>query len=204
MKVYIGPPKKWWGPYQLANLLQYVGFSEESCDKIGERWNKSWFGPFCEWFHGRFREQKKVIKLHYYDTWSVDATLAPIILPLLKQLRDTQHGSPFTDDEDVPEELRSTAATPRTAKEQRYDPTDANHEARWNWILGEMIWAFEQLNNPDHDHQFYTGRENLADVDNFEKHYSNLKVDIEGLRAHEERIRRGTTLFGKYYQGLWD
>lgn len=204
MKIYIGPPKKWWGPYQIANLLQYVGFSEDYCDKLGERLNKTWFGPFCEWFHGRFRGQKKVIKIHYYDTWSVDDTLAPIILPLLKQLRDTQHGSPFTDDDDVPEELRSTAATPRTAKEQRYDPTDANHEARWQWILGEMIWAFEQLNDPDHDDQFYTGREHFADIENFEEYYGKVKVDMEGLKAHEERIRRGTTLFGKYYQGLWD
>lgn len=199
MKVYIGRPKKWWGPYQLANLLQYVGFSEDRCDRIGECWSKSWFGPFCEWFHSRFRAQKKVIKLHYYDTWSVDDTLAPIILPLLKQLRDTQHGSPFTDDADVPEALRSSAAQPT-----ENGNTDSNHEARWQWILGEMIWAFEQLNDPDHDDQFYTGRDALADIDNFEKHVSMLKVDMEGLKAHEERIRRGTTLFGKYYQSLWD
>jgi hypothetical protein len=204
MKVYIGPPKDWWGPYQLANLLQYVGVSEKRCDKIGVWLSKTWVDGFCEWFHDKFRKQNIRVKLHKYDTWSVDSTLAPIILPLLKQLRDTQHGSPFTDDEDVPEELRSTAATPRTTKEARYDPTDANHEARWQWILGEMIWAFEQLNDQNHDDQFYTGRDNLADIDNFEKHFNALKVDIDGLRAHEERIRRGTTLFGKYYQGLWD
>lgn len=199
MKVYIGPPKKWWGPYQLANLLQYVGFSEDRCDKIGEWLSKTRLNEFCEWFHGRFRTQKKIIKIYDYDTWSVDATLAPIILQLLKQLRDTQHGSPFTDDEDVPEELRSSVA-PAPAEHA----TDGNHEARWKWILDEMIWAFEQLNDPDHDDQFYTGRENFADIENFEKYYDKVKVDFDGLKAHEERIRRGTTLFGKYYQGLWD
>lgn len=198
MKVYIGPPKKWWGPYQIANLLQCVGFSEDRCDKIGEWLDKSSFGNFCERIHKKFREQKKVIKIHYYDTWSVDSTLAPIILLLLKQLRDTQHGAPFTEDIDVPPEFCSGC-----------DPDDEctaddKHHERWDWIFAEMIWAFEQLNDPNHDDQFYTGRDELADIDNFEKHYSNLKVDMAGLTAHEERIRRGTMLFGKYFQALWD
>lgn len=199
MKVYIGPPKKWWGPYQMADLLQYVGFSDDYCHKLGERLSKTWFGEFCEWFHSRFRERKVVVKVHYYDTWNVDGTLAPVILPLLKQLRDTQHGSPFTDDEDVPEELRSSVAP--AANDHS---TDGNHEARWKWILDEMIWAFEQLNDPDHDDQFYTGRDELADIDNFDEQLAKVKCDFDGLKAHEERIRRGTTLFGKYYQGLWD
>jgi molybdopterin molybdotransferase len=43
------------------------------------------------------------------------------------------------DDIDVPEELRSTSAPP---KENEYD-TDANHFARWDWVMDEMIFAFE-------------------------------------------------------------
>jgi hypothetical protein len=204
MKVYIGRPPTWWGPYQLADLLQWVGVSEDRCFKIGTRLSKTWFGPFCEWFHGRFRKQKVVVKLHNYDTWNVDSTLAPVILPLLKQLQATQHGYPFTDDEDVPDELRSAAAPALTEEEKNCGVPDQLHEKRWEWIMNEMIWAFEQLNDPDHDHQFWQGRDELADVDNLTENIRRLKCDYDGLKAHEERIRRGTTLFGKYYQALWD
>ena len=38
----------------------------------------------------------------------MDHTLANIILPMLKQLQATKHGSPMVDIEDVPEELRIT------------------------------------------------------------------------------------------------
>jgi hypothetical protein len=204
VKVYIGKPATWWGPYQLADLLKWVGVSEDRCFKIGTWLSKTWFGPFCEWFHDRFRKQKVVVKVHNYDTWSVDSTLAPIILPLLKQLQATQHGYPYTDDEDVPEELRSSAAPPLTEEEKNCGTPDQFHEKRWEWIMNEMIWAFEQLNDPDHDNQFWQGRDELADVDNLTENIHRLKCDFDGLKAHMARIQRGTILFGKYYQGLWD
>ena len=63
-------------------------------------------------------ERKIVIHIDDYDTWSMDHTLAPIIAPMLKQLKATKHGAPFVDDEDVPEHLRSTNAKP---KENKWD-----------------------------------------------------------------------------------
>ena len=54
-------------------------------------------------------KQRKSIKIDPWDTWNMDHTLAEIILPMLKQLRKTQLGAPYTDD-DVPEEIRSTNA----------------------------------------------------------------------------------------------
>jgi len=32
----------------------------------------------------------------------------------------------------------------------------------------------------------------------------NIKVDREGLKAHQDRKANGFRLFGKYYQALWD
>jgi hypothetical protein len=204
MKVYIGKPARWVGPYQIADLLQYVGFSEDKCHELGTKLSKTWLNSFCEWFHGRFRAQRKTIKIHPYDVWNVDGTLAVIILPLLKELQKVQNGSPHTDDADVPENLRSTACEPLSPAEKNSGCTDNNHHARWAWVLSEMIWAFEQLNDPNHDDKFWEGRKGLADVDNWEMGLTRLKCDYDGLKAHEERIQRGTTLFGKYYQGLWD
>lgn len=204
MKVYIGKPPGWFGPYQLADLLQYVGVSEDRCFALGKRLSKTCVGTFLEWFHEKFWRQRKVIKIHNYDTWNIDTTLSPIILPLLKQLHETKDGSPHVDDSDVPEALRSTAAPALTEEQKNRGVPDDNHWARWDWVLDEMIWAFTQLSNPYHDNQFWTGHDELADIDNFEANIGKLKCDYDGLRAHEERIRRGTTLFGKYFQSLWD
>ena len=54
--------------------------------------------------------EDQVVEVHIdrWDTWSMDYTLAHIVLPMLRQLKETKHGSPEVDDADVPEELRST------------------------------------------------------------------------------------------------
>ena len=52
--------------------------------------------------------QKVSIRIDPWDTWSMDTTLAHIVLPMLKQLKATKHGAPQVDVEDVPEELRPT------------------------------------------------------------------------------------------------
>ena len=71
-------------------------------------------------------KQKKEIRIDRQDTWNMAETLADIILPMLKQLKETKHGAPFVDDEDVPEELKSTSAP---TKENDWD-TDDNHFKR--------------------------------------------------------------------------
>jgi hypothetical protein len=88
----------------------------------------------------------------------------------------------------VPEELRSTSAP---AKENEWD-IDDNHHKRWEWVMDEMIWAFEQVIDDGSEESFF----NVS-----EKPYV---YDREGHTKHSERIQRGTMLFGKYYQGLWD
>lgn len=116
------------------------------------------------------------ITIHSWDTWSMDHTLSYIIVPMLKQLQQTKHGSPNTDDEDVPEKLRSTSAP---SKQNEWD-TDDNFHRRWDWIMNEMIWAFEYKR------------------DNFDS------LLAEDRQAVQERLTNGFRLFGKYYEGLWD
>jgi hypothetical protein len=201
MKVYIGPYKNFVGPYQISGWLQKIGVSEERCDKIGDYLNKTWLRKFCEWVESK-RTIKKKIKIHNYDTWSMDSTLSHIILPMLKQLKATQHGAPFTDDEDVPEGmgLRSTEAPP---KKEEWE-SDENWFKRWEWIMNEMIWTFEQLSSDTDTDKFYDHSECDYNADVFDWSNSKLKVDREGLEKHEKRIKNGCRLFGKYYQCLWD
>lgn len=104
------------------------------------------------------------IVIHSWDTWNMDNTLALIIHPMLIQLKNTKHGYP-------------------------------GHltEERWDEILDEMIWAFEQK-NIDWEDQYYGP---LVDGE-FEWH------DAEGQKAHQERMTKAFKLFGEYYENLWD
>lgn len=143
------------------------------------------------------KKQRKIkVNIHPYDTWGMDDTLALIILPMLKQLNDTKHGAPYVDDADVPDELKSTFAPP---KENDYD-TDDNHFKRWDWVMSEMIWAFEQK-QLDWELQYYG--EWIEDKSKtLGGHFVN--VDREGLIAHQKRMSNGFRLFGRYFEALWD
>lgn len=155
-------------------------------------------------------ERKVSVKIDPWDTWSMDHTLSLIIHPLLIQLKNTTHGSPNVDDEDVPEELRSTSAPP---KEKEWD-TDENHHKRWEWALDEMIWAFAQKIDDDAERQFSTGKIDIkfekVNIDG-EDLYEMVKgpddtyvFDREGWEKWNERKRNGFRLFGKYFESLWD
>jgi len=119
-------------------------------------------------------------------------------------LKETKHGSPWTDDEDVPEELRSTSAPP---KENDYD-TDDNHHKRWDWVMGEMIWAFEQKVRDEWQDDYYEYDHVTPNKDSEDFSESlGLKLvweDPDGRKAHQERMTNGFRLFGKYYENLWD
>jgi len=231
MKVKIGPYKNWVGPYQIAEALCFwakkekdeYGF-EHTADWVhnfgtwlaGGEDKQSWLHKFCLWVESK-RTRTIKVKIDRWDTWSMDHTLAHIVLPMLKQLKETKHGSPFVDDEDVPEELRSTNAEP---KENEYD-TDSNHFKRWDWVMDEMIFAFECKLDDSWEDAFRSGehdikwipvdREGNVVTEKEVKLYQmadgpnhTYKCDYEGMKVVQDRIENGFRLFGTYYSGLWD
>jgi hypothetical protein len=145
---------------------------------------------------GPYRKNRaEKIEIEPFDTWSMDSTLALIVHPMLVQLKDTTHGAPNVDDEDVPEKLRSTNGPP---KENHYD-TDAYWFDRWDWALDEMIWAFHQKVKDDWQDEYYGPYiEKENELGEFEW------FDSEGMKAHQKRMSNGFRLFGKYYENLWD
>lgn len=207
MKVKIGPYRDRWisHVHDRHMDIKYGKFkwsdNEDWEDRAWER-----FEDALQWLYNHTinlildKRSGQKIKVHidYYDTWSMDHTLAYIVVPMLKQLKDTKHGSPFVDDEDVPESLRSTSAPP---KENDYD-IDANHHDRWEWVLNEMIWAFEQKTY-DWEEQYYG---DWVEDDSEDSLFGGRFVnsDDEGRKAHQERMSNGFRLFGKYYEALWD
>ena len=228
MRVFIGKYKSWFGPFQLAeklffwldkdddrvykfgHFLAYGTFEDDNTEIFKKSDNEeTWLYRLLTWIDSK-KKRKVKIRIDPYDTWNMDSTLSMIILPMLKQLRDTKHGAPHVDDEDVPAGLglRSTEAPP---KENEWD-TDENFFKRWDWILDEIIWTFEQL-QPDYnwEEQYRSGEidyvstklENgMFRLDHGPNH--TYQIDEEGYRAHQERIANGLRLFGKFYLSLWD
>jgi len=132
--------------------------------------------------NGSARTQK--VQIDKWDSWSADHSMALIIAPLLKQLRDDTHG---------------------------YPGEEGMTMAKWKKILDKMIWSFEQLNGDDNESQFYSGKidwiETKLPNGNTEcKKGPNdtFKVDTKGLIKHNKKIQDGLNLFGKYFRNLWD
>jgi hypothetical protein len=131
------------------------------------------------------RVQKIKIHIDRWDTWSMDHTLAHIILPMLKQLKATTHGAPWVAVTDVPKELRPTKK--QLMDYQKDGTTDPKFFERWNWVLDEMIYAFDCKTNKDDVYMRF-----------------DIKTQREAMDAEQERISNGFRLFGRYYENLWD
>lgn len=201
MKIYIGPYSHWLRPgtWYRDCVLWYFGFGRsvdadtfnvDAYDALVEKIQDSWIYDkvlmAVERWVDNNTKRKISVKIHDYDVWSMDDTLGHIILPMLKLLREKKHGYPHVDDEDVVEHLRSTSAPPLTQEQINAGWSDENANARWEWVLGEMIWAFEQM-DPDADDGFFAGG-----------------YDKAGHITWQDRKTRGFVLFGKYFQALWD
>ena len=202
MKVYLSKYRYHWiSPYTvLEKIIFWRKFEYD--EPVIEKWVNR-LDPTCkaiqavlDFIHPKI----DYVKIDKWDTWSMDYTLAHIITPMLKQLKETKHGSPFVDDEDVPEELKSTSAPP---KENEWD-TDENHFKRWDWVLDEMIWAFEQNLDYDSEEKFFDHSDVETGTHDILGQIHKIKIDQEGLKIHQDRKKNGFRLFGKYYQGLWD
>lgn len=155
------------------------------------------------------KQRKVSIQIDPWDTWNMDTTLALIIVPMLKQLREDKNGAPYVADEDVPENLRRSSApkvedfvpafseTFPSLRLAEWEPDD-NHFKRWEWVLGEMIFAFEsKLTN--WEDQFWNTPPAATDDDI----NPILGCDAAGIKAYTDRMENGFRLFGKYYSGLW-
>ena len=227
MKIYKSNYRNHWvSPYVILEKVFFwreIDYDEPLIEKLSDFLNPfsvAW-QKFLDFVHPRI----SYVKIDRYDTWSMDHTLADIILPMLKQLRDTKHGSPLVDLEDVPEELRMVGYEDASSQytldldnpeEYGKDSWELTHR-RWEWVLDEMIFAFEHLVDDKWEDAFHSGVHDIKhvpcewDENGKPKLYSmehgpnhTYKLDYEGLRKVYDRMENGFKLFGKYYRGLWD
>ena len=242
MKVHIGSPSYFFGPYQLAEKLLFwipkqkdeygilansdtvhnfgeflaYGFQKRKEPKVGEiydlfdnRRKPTLLYRFMLWIQKVLPQRRIKVRIDSWDSWNMYTSLGYIVRPMLYQLKESKQGAPHVDDEDVPKSIRSTSAAP---KENEYD-IDENHFKRWDYILDEMIFAFESLYGGENQYwetQFTTGEYDFK-MKKLESGHSEIlkgpnhtvEVDLEGRKQYSDRIQNGFMLFGKYYTSLW-
>ena len=201
------PKNSWISPYEIVEKIIFwreIDYDEPLVENIIKY---TQLGLFCSiLFDIRriFERDIRYVKIDKWDTWSMDSTLTPIILPMLKQLKKDKHGAPHVDNEDVPPALRNR-------KVSKNGETDKNYFKRWDYVMDQMIFSFTELNKPDWTDQFYTGKIDHIWVKKDDGDYQlkkgpkhTLKFDRKGHDKHYARIQNGLKLFGKYYMALWD
>jgi len=194
MKINIGPYRDWIGPYQIADAIFfwverrgvfadepaiYNRWDYRAADKLGDWLSTTWVLNLCEWID-KFRTRKVKVQIDPYDTWSMDHTLSLIVHPMLVQLKAANHGYFSSDPEDAPQIGKGEVTD--------YGGNDTRALDRYNWIMDEMIWTFDQLAHGD-DMMFYSEKDGW---------------DLVRSEQYQKRIANGLRLFGKYYRALWD
>jgi hypothetical protein len=177
MKVNIGKYVSYYGIHGVVKPLRRI-FGDTFAEKMIKFLRGSLFDHLLRWADSKSKRIEEVI-IHDYDTWNLDHTLALVIAPALKKFREFDCGYHVIGNEDVSEELH-------TSENYGYHTTDEEDEkrsAKWNYVLDEMVWAFDTIIGEDNDEMNYTTEEE---------------------KARQERVANGLRLFAKYYRALWN
>lgn len=159
------------------------------------------------------------VEVDNFDSWSLDHTLALIILPALIQLKHTKHGVPSGFVDDKVEDYHDQRVFD-FMQEDKDDVFDAG-VAKWEETLDKMIWSFQQISiDQDYDNRYHHGEMKMGwkpitvphpNTGVLEEMYEMVDenpnehwYDHVGHTMHEERISEGLELFGKHYRDLWD
>lgn len=218
MKVFISNYRHhWYSPYTFLEKVIYRREIDYD-DPIVEKWSNRLtpISKAIQWFMDKIRPRVEYVKIDRWDTWSMDSTLAVIVLPMLKQLQKDKHGSQLVDLEDVPEYMRTSSTEDYSDQEcfefyhkdtekKGYDVHD-----RWDWVLNEMIFAFEsyahdweeKYRSGEHDIQWKKLENGCSEM--IRGPNDTYECDYEGMAKEQKRIDNGLRLFGTYYRGLWD
>lgn len=142
------------------------------------------------------------IQIDDYDVWSAYETIALVVAPLLRKLKQKKQGSPLVDLEDVPESLRGSGGE------------DGGIHKRWEWVLDEIIWSFENIGeDPDVDVEWAEGPEHGKEHmrGNTKTYTWDMIPEPKAWEEYqkqtaelEKRVDNGLRLFAKYMRSMWD
>jgi len=160
------------------------------------------------------------VEIEKFDTYSLDHTLAHIILPALLQLKVSKMGIPaeFADAGGADYDNQDSFDFYKETHNEAFDEKCKE----WDEVLDKMIWSFQQILLDDYEKKYHHGEPQYNWVkgeytytdpvtgkveDTFQMVDTNPDehwYDSVGHQEHEKRIQEGLELFGKYYRHLWD
>lgn len=223
MKYITRKPVNWFGPYQLfypvEKFLIKLGYTEDQAfDFVHDIVEHIPNRPFelIDKFRRSLPWNKQVVKIDKWDTWNMDTTLAHIILPMLKQLKETKHGIPCEFAEVGGENWNSQLCFDFYSEDTN-QLFEEKAVARWDEVMDKMIWSFEQklLDATSEDAYWepywedMTPEEVVEETENsiykqLDVEHPRKKINREKMEEYRRRVDEGFELFGKYYQSLWD
>lgn len=194
MKVRIGD---WSATRPFYDFFEKIGLSNETNHKIHDFLAKL-----------KLIERKRVvkIKLDSWDSYDATATIAMIVVPILKDLKEKKRGTPVSmyPEDHVCWKLETESEEEYQAREKAAG--DAA-EKLWDEILDKMIFAFESYINTDWEDKFWIVHPELDWNEQEAEKPLKWKVegqfDREGYDAYKEKIQEGLQLFAKHYGSLW-
>lgn len=165
-------------------------------------------------------ERKVKVDIDNFDTWSLDHSLAHIILPALLQLRASKMGVPasFADAGGADYESQDSFDFYKEDHNWAFD----QKVKEWELVIDKMIWSFQQIVLEDYEQLYHHGEADFSwektdqpftntmtgkSEDTFrmvDKNPEDHWYDVQGHLEHEKRVQEGLELFGKYYRHLWD
>jgi hypothetical protein len=196
MKVYMNKYRSHWlSPYRILEKIFFWKDVYRDEDKKIQRLVEILDVP-CTWIMNtldKVHPKIDYVRIDPWDTWGMDHTLAQIILPMLKQLKATKHGVPseFVHGKDGCTEIPFEEA-----------------EKKWDEVMDQMIWSFEQILDEDNDAQFFTDDPDAPVDQTFKsilrENYVPQRYDAQAHQKHNKKIQKGLELFGKHFRSLWD
>ena len=173
MKVSISTFVEWIGPYQLARKIT-LGLLPEKYEHAFGDWlaDINWLCNFLQWNYNR-KERRIKVHIDRWDLWSLDYSLAYIIVPALKKFKDELNGCPVClEDVDLPPHIVNMPE----------DDSFSKYHAGWEWMINEMIEGFE----------FTFKQHDLDETHTFAQQEEMAKNAV-----------RQRMLFAKYFHNLW-
>lgn len=151
---------------------------------------------------------RKGVQFGVKDTWSLDASLSPIILSALIKFKETINEPSRKDWVGVPNQIMY-----ELFPDVGYNYSDEQLEKGseyWNSILDKMIYAFNLKNEPnlkDYAFTFNHFTKNTEDGLTKVNISPTNQVEYDRYRADEEthwkKVEEGHLLFGKFFRSLW-
>lgn len=155
----------------------------------------------------------KKMEIGFTDLFNLDGVLGRVIVACLEAFKKEEHAGFTVEDAHLPDHLaylKPLVVDGKYTDEIYGGNSDPLHKERFNYIIDEMIFAFQScydssledywIPDPDYDP---TQDTLITQADGSLLFNLDITEDDVKREAYEKRVRNGFNLFSRYYRSLW-